>query len=58
MPALAWEPGGPLAPYHRYSFIRLDHILTPDTRASLVSCFHTEGGSSMDRNELELCWVE
>ena len=31
MPTLAWEPGDPLTPYHLHSFIRLDHILTPDT---------------------------
>ena len=29
MPALAWEPGGPLTPYHLHPFIRLDNILTP-----------------------------
>ena len=31
MPALAWEPGDPLTPYHLHSFIHIDHILTPDT---------------------------
>ena len=31
MPTLAWEPGDPLTPHHRHSFIRLDNILTPDT---------------------------
>ena len=29
MLTLAWEPGDPLSYLH--SFIRLDHILTPDT---------------------------
>ena len=28
VPALAWEP---LTPYHLHSFIRLGHILIPDT---------------------------
>ena len=30
MPTLAWGPGDPLTPYHIHSFIRLDHILTPN----------------------------
>ena len=29
MPALAWEPGGPLAPRQLHSFIRLGNILAP-----------------------------
>ena len=31
MPALAWEPGGPVAPGHFLSFFRIDHILHQDT---------------------------
>ena len=50
MLTLVWGPGDPLTPYHLHSFIRLDHILTPDTATPYHNNHQPRHMSAHDRH--------